>query len=136
MPLFKDDVKIRVSGTTEAGAEMKVLPKGSMVTTVRVRSNVRSGTVFTELVVWGDAAHDNAQRAVNALRVAQRRVVAVGVPADDVYNGRIQRKVRVEDLWVEGEEGDGFVEVLQGNGVVEDVAREFKPIEMPENVRF
>jgi hypothetical protein len=132
---FKDDVKVRVSGTTEAGAELKTLPK-AMVCTVRVRSNVRTGTIFTELVVWGDADHDNAQVVANALRAAQRRVVAVGFPTDDVYNGRIQRKVKVEDLWVESEDEQGFEQVLQGSGVAEGDVREFKPIEMPENVRF
>ena len=137
MAVFKDDVKVRVSGTTEGGAELKSLAKGNMVTTVRVRSNVRTGTIFTELVVWGDANHDNAQVAANAMRAAQRRVVAVGFPTDDVYNGHIQRKVRVEDLWVESEGGDEFVQVLQGSGVAEgEPGREFKPIEMPDNVRF
>lgn len=128
LTMFKEGIALRIAAVSEGEAEKRLTPKGKSVTSLRVRCSGRWGIRFYELVAWDEAAE-----ALNtAVNEAGMRLVAVGVPSEEVYKERVQRKLNVDELWVES--GNGFKEVISKNGVPDEVVK--PPIPLPENLRF
>lgn len=126
---FKEDVTIRVCGQTTGEAEMRLTPRGKNVTSCRVRAMGEWGQRFVELVAWDEGA------VIMNKALVERglRVVAVGIPMEEIYNGKVQHKVTVKELWVE--DAEGLKEWISKNGVVEEEEPK-RPLQMPEAISF
>lgn len=131
MKQFKEGIALTVNGVTESKNDFKRLPSGKIVSSTRVRINTQYGMARYELVGWDK----DAERMEEFIHEGGLRVVAIGIPVNEVYNNRVQQKLSVMALWVENIGGKRFDPVIVKDGV-EAEARVFEPIEMPEGVRL
>jgi hypothetical protein len=128
--LFKEGFRTYVSCVAEKEAEMRITPKGKNVTSLRARCTGKWGVRYYDLTAWDD----NAVVMNKAVKAGGVRIIAVGVPREELYNDRIQYKLTVEELWVEDIEKKEFAEVISRNGVPEVAERVYEPIEVPVSI--
>lgn len=140
MGFFKEGVQVRVAGVSLGEAELRVLPKGGNVTSLRISCTGRWGVRYYDLTAWnerGQKGEGQAEAVRNAVERAGIRVIAFGIPREEIYQpeggvARVQLKLTIDELWVES---DGALKVVVSKTGVDDEAP-MLPLELPEEVRF
>ena len=127
---FREGARLFLSCVSEREAEMRITPTGKNVTSLRVRCSGKWGIRYYELTCWDDAA----VALNNAVGTAGLRIIAVGLPKEQIYKEHIQYKMNVEELWVEDIAEKRFAEVISKNGVPEVEERVYEPIEVPDSL--
>lgn len=135
MEKFKEGVVILVKGVTLQKTDKKVMDNGRSNASCRVRCLTRTGSVNYELIVWG-TKEDSQNVDVLCTVPANDRVVAVGFPNDDVFNGKVQHKISIEQMFAEDVESGEWACIVAKKATISEPEREFKPINMPEDLDF
>ncbi len=128
--LFREGARLFLSCVSEKETEVKVSGGGKTWCALRARCTGKWGVRYYDLTCFDD----NAVLIGKAVKVAGLRMIAIGVPKEELYNGRIQYKMTVEELWVEDLEKKEFAEIISKNGVAEVEERAYEPIEVPLSI--
>lgn len=102
----------------------------------RVRVLVGATAWLYDCVASGTKEHDEGVNSIMEMVKpgAMQRAIVIGMPADQVFNERVQHKVNIDEFWAEDLGVKKFMPViLPKPGEKKVVEREdFQPIEMPE----
>lgn len=135
--LFKPSISTTVVGVVEGVAERRILGNsGREVTSARVRIDGSRGTIWCEILAWGDKEHTQALLMQRALSVPRLRVIGKGFPADDVYKEKVQHKVSLDELWAENRVEGRMVAVFSKNGAGAPDDEPLPALEVPPEAPF
>ena len=127
--LFVEGVMVRLACVSEKAASRRELADNKAVASARVRCSGKWGVHYYELVAWDERALELEL----AVPIPQLRMIAYGVPGDEIYHNKIQHKLTVEQLFVEDVDAGELVERMSLAGTKADAVeqRVMAPLSVP-----